>query len=163
MWGKQMYEKRYTKRYYSFIFGDWKFFILDGIKILEKEKDYTQGVDSVQIDWIRKELLSTNKETPIVISIHPPLINPHAVTSSVSKVMSANSDTVLSLFRGYNLKIVLEGHTHMYMNLYFQGIHYISGGSTGYGTDALDDGFVVVRVRNNSEDIEFIKTKRVLQ
>lgn len=161
-WGKQMYERRYNKRYYTFNYGDWKFFVLDGIKILEKEKNYTQDVDSVQIAWIRSELNAINKNTPIVISIHTPLINPHAITSSASKVMSAISDSVLTLFRDYNLKIVLEGHTHLYMNLYAHGIHYISGGSTSFGTDGFDDGFLLVTVKNNSEDLKFIKTKRDL-
>ena len=34
MWGKGMYEKLYGKRYQSFIYSGWKFFLLDGIKIL---------------------------------------------------------------------------------------------------------------------------------
>jgi predicted MPP superfamily phosphohydrolase len=161
-WGKKMYEKRYLKRYYTFNYGDWKFFVLDGIKILEKEKDYTQGVDSIQIKWIRNELQSTNKNTPIVVSIHTPLINPHALTSSQSSDMSANSEAVLNLFKGYNLRIVLEGHTHIYMNLYLQGIYYVSGGSTSYGTENFDDGFVMIKVRNNTENLKFIKTERAI-
>jgi predicted MPP superfamily phosphohydrolase len=81
MWGKNMYESRYSKRYYTFEYNGWKFFILDGIKILEKEKNYTQGVDSVQMEWIRKELVTTDKSVPVIISIHSPLINPHAISS----------------------------------------------------------------------------------
>ena len=72
MWGKRMFEKRYNKRYYSFMHEGWKFFILDGIKILEEKKNYTSGVDSVQMDWIKDELLKTDKDVPIVISIHTP-------------------------------------------------------------------------------------------
>ena len=53
MWGKGMYEKRYGKRYRSFTHSGWKFFLLDGIKILEKERNYTQGVDSVQMEWLK--------------------------------------------------------------------------------------------------------------
>jgi hypothetical protein len=46
--------------------------------------------------------------------------------------------------------------------LYVNGIHYISGGSAGYSTDAdpFDKGFACVRVRNNAEEIEFIKKSR---
>jgi len=162
LWGKGLYEKLYGKRYQSFMHSDWKFFLLDGIKVLEKERDYTQGVDSVQLEWIRNELLQTDKNTPLVIVMHTPLLNPHAINSSLSQLLSKNSETVLSLFRDYNLKIVLEGHTHLYMNLLFEGIHYISGGSTSYATD-LDnhsDGFVMVTVRKNTESIKFIPTER---
>jgi Icc protein len=155
-WGKQMYENRYTRRFYSFYYKGWKFFILDGIRILEKEKNYTQGVDSVQIDWIRDELLKTDKDVPIVISIHTPLINPNAVSDSKLQALSVNSETVLNLFKEHDLRIVLQGHNHIYMNLYINTIYYISGGSTSYGTDQFNDGFVLVKVRDRNETIEFI-------
>ena len=128
-WGKKMYLKRYNKRYYSFIYNGWKFFVLDGIKILVQQKNYTEGVDSVQVEWIKKELQSTDKTMPIVISIHPPLVNPEGITNPSIKVISANSAS-FNLFKGYNLKTVLEGHTHRYMYLYVNDIYYISGGST---------------------------------
>ena len=156
-WGKQMYEKRYGKRFYSFVYDGWKFFVLDGIKILEKEKNYTQGIDSLQIQWIKNELISTDKKMPLVISIHPPVVNPHGVISSTARVMSPETEAVMTLFRDYNLKIVLEGHTHLYMELYFNGIHYISGGSTAYGTDPMDFGFMEVKIKNNSEKFQFIR------
>lgn len=156
-WGKQMYEKRYHKSYYSFIYKGWKFFILDGIKILEKEKDYTSGVDSIQINWIKHELQLTDKTMPSVISIHTPLINPEGITNPRSEVISSNSKTILSLFKDHNLKIVLEGHTHRYMNLYVSGTHYISGGSTSSGTDPFDFGFILIDINKNIEDISFLK------
>lgn len=160
MWGKRMYESRYGNRFYTFWYKGWKFFILDGIKILVEEKNYTQGVDSLQLEWIRNELLDTDKTTPIVISIHTPLINPHAFEGPGISAISENSSRVLDLFRSHNLKIVLEGHTHLYMNLYFNGIYYISGGSTSYGTDLNDDGFMLVDIKKDNEDLRFVKTIR---
>jgi predicted MPP superfamily phosphohydrolase len=156
-WGKKMYVKRYNKRYYSFVYDGWKFFILDGIKILVKQKNYTEGVDSVQIEWIKNELQSTDKTMPIVISIHPPLVNPEGITNPASKVITSNSATILGLFKDYNLKTVLEGHTHRYMFLYVNGIYYISGGSSSYDTDPFDFGFIKVDIKNNIEDIKFLK------
>jgi Icc protein len=160
MWGKRMYESRYGKRFYTFRYKGWKFFILDGIKILVEEKNYTQGVDSLQLEWIRNELLETDKTTPIIISIHTPLINPHAFEGPGIPAISDNSARVLDLFRSHNLKIVLEGHTHLYMNLYFNEIYYISGGSTSYGTDINDDGFMLVNIKKDNEDLRFVKTMR---
>ena len=156
-WGKQMYEKRYGNSYYAFVYDGWKFFVLDGIRILEKEKDYTQGIDSAQIRWIKSELDVTGKEMPLVISIHTPIINPHAITSSESRAITPEIEAVMNLFKSHNLKLVLEGHTHLYMYLYFHGIYYISGGSTAYGTDEPDDGFVLVSVKNNNLRISFNK------
>jgi len=159
MWGKKMFESRYSKRYYTFEYNEWKFFILDGIKILEKEKNYTQGVDSVQMEWIRKELITTDKSVPVIISIHSPLINPHAISNSDSEALSANSAAILNLFRDYNLKMVLEGHTHLYMDLFFQGISYVSGGSTARGTDSSAWGFLHVKIRNGVDSRQFIKIR----
>ena len=161
-WGKRMYEQRYGNRYKTFEFSGWKFFLLDGIKILEKEMNYTSGVDSVQMEWIKSELQKTDKNVPIVISIHTPLVNPKAMLDSNSRTLSENAEAVLNLFNGYNLKMVLQGHNHKYMNLLVNGIHIISGGSTSYNDDldSFDDGFLLVRIKNNSEESQFIHTKR---
>lgn len=162
LWGKVLYEKLFSKPYYSSMHSGWKFFSLDGIKILEKERNYTQGVDSTQINWIKNELLLTDKNTPIVITIHTPLLNPHAINNSKSQLLSKNSEAVLNLFKDFNLKMVLQGHNHLYMNLFFEGIHYISGGSTSYASDLnkFSDGFVLVKIKDNIEDIQFIRSDR---
>jgi 3',5'-cyclic AMP phosphodiesterase CpdA len=165
MFGKRMYEKLYGKRFYSFTHSGWKFFILDGIRLLEKERNYTQGVDSIQIEWLKNELRSTDKNTPLVISIHTPLVNPHAIEDSQSQLLSSNSENVLALFKEHNLKLVLEGHTHLYMNLQFNGISYISGGSTSYDSESNihNDGFVFVKIKNDNPSVRFISTERKKQ
>jgi UDP-2,3-diacylglucosamine pyrophosphatase LpxH len=162
MWGKGMYEKLYGKRYYTFMHSGWKFFILDGIKVLEKERNYTTGVDSLQIEWLKSELQSTDKKTPLVISIHPPLVNPHAIESQQSQLLSRNSESVLNLFKDHNLRLVLEGHTHLYMNLLFEGTQYISGGSTSYasGSNINDYGFTLIKIKGNNPTVEFIPLRK---
>lgn len=159
-YGNRMYELRYGKRYRTFMHADWKFFLLDGIKIIEKSRNYGQDVDDEQIDWIKKELKSTDKKRPIVLVMHPPFISPEAILNSKESAMSKNSEHVLSLFKDHNLKIVLEGHNHTYMNLYLHGIHYLEGGSTTFGTPDPDNGFLYVKIRNNVEEIQFIPAVR---
>ena len=102
----------------------------------------------------------TDKNTPIVIVIHTPLVNPHAITNSEYQALSKDSETILNLFKEYNLKMVLQGHNHKYMNLFIGGIYYISGGSTSLGTDLVNDGFIFVRIKDNFEEIKFIQTDR---
>ena len=156
MWGKNMYEKRYNESYYTFDYSGWKFFILDGIRIREKEKDYTTGVDPGQIEWLKSELASTDKNTPIVLAIHTPLINPHAISDSNADALSPNSESVLDLFSQHDLRIVLQGHNHTYMNLFINGIYYISGGSSAYGTSPENHGFVLVKIKKGEEKITFV-------
>jgi len=157
-WGKRMYEKRYADRFYSFIYEGWKFFILDGIRIIEEKKNYTQGIDSLQIEWIKEELRATGKNIPIVISIHPPFINPHAMTDSKSRALSKSSEDIMGLFKDHNLRMVLQAHNHIFMSLFTEGIHYISGGSTAYGTETKNDGYIMVTIKNNTEYFKFIPT-----
>jgi Icc protein len=158
LWGKRMYEQRYGARYSACDISGWKFFFLDGVRILEKEKNYTQEVDSIQIDWIRAELIKTDHEVPIIISIHTPLINPRAMIDPDTYALTTNSQDVLGLFKDHNLKMVLQGHNHLYMNLFIRGIQFISGGSTSYNPDSStdDDGFMLVRIKENRAEAEFI-------
>uniref|UniRef100_UPI003216C7F9 metallophosphoesterase family protein n=1 Tax=uncultured Draconibacterium sp. TaxID=1573823 RepID=UPI003216C7F9 len=159
LWGKAMYEKRYGKRYRSFIHSGWKFILLDGMKILEEKRNYATGVDSVQINWLKNELNETDKKTPIVIFKHTPFIFPKALYDSQSQALSAESEAILNLFNDHNLKMVLQGHNHVYMNLLINGIHYISGGSTWFEPHlGLNNGFVFVTIKNNTADIKFIET-----
>lgn len=157
MWGKRMFESRYGKSYYTFTISGWKFFIIDGIRILESEKNYTQGVDSLQMLWISEELGRTDNKTPLIISIHTPLVDPHLVISSSSAPVSNNSKKVLDLFINHNLKIVLEGHNHLYMSLFKNGVNYVSGGSTAYGSDILDYGFILAKIKKDILKLQFIK------
>lgn len=157
MWGKRMFESRYGNRYYTFTKGGWKFFIIDGIKILEPEKNYTQGIDSLQINWIREELDRTDEKMPLIISVHTPLVDPHLVLSSSEGPVSGDSEKVLDLFKNHNLRIVLEGHNHVFMNLYVEGINYISGGSAAYGTDLMHLGFVMMKIKNQNLRLQFIR------
>lgn len=155
-WGKQMFERRYNKRYYSFTSNGWKFFVLDGIKIREQEKDYTQGIDAEQINWIRHELESTDTKMPLVISMHTPFVNPEDVLSTDSGPVPAVCDSVLKLFGRHNLKFILEGHTHLYMSLYYEGKYILSGGSSEIHTDEHNHGFFFIKVNKKGEFVKFV-------
>jgi len=157
-WGKGLYEKRYCKRYYSFEKYGWKFFVLDGIKILKKEMNYTSGVDSVQIAWIKKELSSVDKDMPLVVVIHTPLVNPKSFTNPVFEIISSNAREVLDQFKDHNLRLVLQGHNHVYMNLFYEGIYYISGGSTLPNTGFWNRGFTLFNIVDDKINVEFIRT-----
>lgn len=48
------------------------------------------------------------------------------------------------------------------MNLLIHGIHFVSGGSTSFSPNLkpFDDRFILVRVKDNHEEIKFIQTER---
>jgi 3',5'-cyclic AMP phosphodiesterase CpdA len=133
-YGEKMYEKRIGPSYYSFMHKGWKFMVINSIEDTRRNK-YVGLIDSVQIAWIKTELAGTAPETPIVISTHIPFISvmsqryDGSTVPNDSSLVVYNSSPVLDLFREYNLKLVLQGHLHVLEDIYYEGVHYLTGGA----------------------------------
>jgi Predicted phosphohydrolases len=166
MYGKKMFESKIGKRYQTFVYKGWKFFILDDIDETVKKK-YKGYVDSTEMDWIQKELAATNPKTPIIIVLHIPLITTFsmleqgALFANPEGLAVTNSKQVLDLFQGYNLKLVLQGHLHVYEDLYVRNIRFITGGAISgwkwHGPNkGTREGFVLVKVKGDSFDYKYI-------
>lgn len=132
--GEKMYEKRMGKSYYAFEHEGWKFVILNSVEDGGNDS-YTGLVDSAQVDWLRDELSRTGREIPIVVCTHIPLLTSYtqkfegSTIANDSTLVVYNSKEVLDLFRGYNLKLVLQGHLHIVEDAYIDGVHFITGGA----------------------------------
>ena len=50
-----------------------------------------------------------------------------------SPLVVVNSKEVIDLFKGYNLKLVLQGHLHTVEDIYDDGVHFITGGAISAG------------------------------
>lgn len=165
-YGKKLYENRIAKRYYSFDHKNWHFIVLDGIGITE-DRHYFGHVDSVQVEWLKKDLASVEKDKPIAVSIHIPLLSigeqimsgPTAAFSQSSILTNANE--VRKLLEQYNVKLVLQGHLHFLEDINYNGIHYITGGAvcsnwwqgTRYG---MQEGFVKVDVSGDNFSWKYV-------
>ena len=79
------------------------------------------------------------------------------MTEPKSQALSENSKTILNLFKDHNLQMVLQGHNHTYMNLFIDGVYFLSGGSAAYDTEMEDFGFLFIKVHHNTENIRFIR------
>lgn len=137
-YGEKMYENRLGPLYYSFMHKGWKFMVLNSIEDTKRSK-YVGLIDTVQIAWITNELENTALETPIVISTHIPFISVMtqryggSTLPNDSSLVVYNSSPVLDLFREHNLKLVLQGHLHVLEDIYYEGVHYITGGAVSGG------------------------------
>lgn len=159
-YGKKMYKNRVADLYYSFDFQGWHFIILDGVEITN-ERRYRGLVDSVQIEWLKKDLQQIGKDKPVIISIHIPLLSveshialgPTEAFKNNSIVNNANE--IRDVFKGYNIKLVLQGHTHFLEDIQYNGIHYVTGGAVSGSVwngkrYEMEEGFLYIRIKKNN-------------
>lgn len=165
-YGEKMFERRIGKSYYSFEYNGWKFIIINSIEDTKKNK-YVGLVDSVQLNWIKEELKKTDPAMPIVISTHIPFITAFtqkysgSTLPNDSALVVVNSKDVIDLFKGYNLKLVLQGHLHTVEDIFIDGIHFITGGAVSAAwwkgpNMGFEEGFMLISVKGNEFDWKYI-------
>lgn len=157
LYGKKLFSDRFGKPYYSFDHKGHHFLVLDSIG-LTSDRSYEGRIDADQMDWIRQDLAALPQGTPVIVSVHIPLVTafdsyvPVPATSPAHHGMSvANSAEVIKLFEGHNVLGVLQGHTHINERVEWHGIPYITCGAVSgnwwkgirMGTP---EGFTVVTV-----------------
>ncbi|MGM0484941.1 MAG: metallophosphoesterase family protein [Candidatus Krumholzibacteriota bacterium] len=166
LFGKGMYEQRLGKTFYSFDHKGWHFIILDSVE-RGTEGGYTGRAGEEQLEWIGQDLSMLDSETPVAVSTHIPLVSvipqlregPGEGISSSEVV--ANSREVLELFRGYDLRLVLQGHLHLIEEIEVEGTTYITAGAVSGRwwrgpRRGVEEGFALIRVDGREFDWEYI-------
>lgn len=156
LFGKKMYEKHFGETYYSFDFKNWHFIVLDGIGFTPG-RHYFGYIDSLQLEWLKSDLLKAGAEKPIALSTHIPLLSTGAqimasptASFSQSEIIT-NAKDVLKILEPYNVKLVLQGHLHYLEDIWYEGTHFITGGAVcsnwwkgaRYG---MEEGFLAINV-----------------
>lgn len=166
LYGKKMFEERLAKRFYSFDHKNWHFIVLDGIGFTE-DRRYYGYVDSLQLQWLKSDLEKVGTEKPVAVSIHIPLLSvgqqimvePTAGFNAGSVVTNAHE--VIEILEQYNVKMVLQGHLHFLEDIYYNGIHYITGGAVSsqwwrgprFG---MEEGFLKVDISGEDFNWEYV-------
>lgn len=167
--GEKMFEKRIGKSYYAFEHKGWKFIVLNSIEDTH-QNGYIGLVDSVQFGWLKAEISKTDPKMPIVVSTHIPLMTIYSQKYSGSTVANdsslvvVNAKQVLGLFKGHNLKLVLQGHLHTVEDIYVEGVHFITGGSVAAAwwsgpEKGFEEGFIYLTLKKDSFDWRFVDYK----
>ncbi len=159
-YGKKMYENRLANRFYSFDFRNWHFVILDSNGINKKDP-YIGYIDSLQIDWLKNDLGQLNKNTAIVIVSHIPLLSVERLVlvgfedGIPNTCLVTNARAVIEILQQYNVKMVLQGHSHFREDILYNGIHFISGGAVNgiNWNEKLAKGFLKIDI--SEEDFEY--------
>lgn len=165
-YGEKMFEKRLGDSYYAFNYDGRKFMVLNSPEDT-KQGTYIGFIDDKQIDWIKEELSKTDSKTPIIISTHIPFITANTQKYSGSTVANdsalvvVNAKEVIDLFKGYNLKLVLQGHLHTVEDIFIDGIHFITGGavSAAWWTGphkGFEEGFMLITVKGEDFDWKYV-------
>lgn len=155
--GKRMFEDRIGTTYYSFDHKGYHFIVLDSIQITP-DRNWEAGIDAEQMVWLKKDLAGIAAGTPIVITVHVPLVTGAASylaprPGKDNQLFVTNAYEVVPLFDGHNVLAVLQGHTHINEVVTFKGIPYVSCGAVcgnwWHGTRlGTPEGFTVVSLRD---------------
>ena len=166
-YGEKMFDKRIGERHYSFDHKGWHFIIFDSVEEHENGNAYIGQIDSAQMAWLASDLAQVDRTTPIVVATHIPLITAQTqmeygslATSKRSWVVN-NTKEVLQLFEGHDLKLILQGHLHIFEDIYIYGKHFVTGGAVcgAWWTGPYkgsEEGFVKVTTIGNDFELEYV-------
>lgn len=169
-----MFERHLGKTYYSFDHKGWHFIVLNSIE--EKDQRYIGLINAPQMEWLKEDLAKVNKTTPIVITLHIPLISTYnqiypknPITEVPNELWVYNRKEVLDLFKAYNLRLVLQGHMHWLEDINIQNrTRFITGGSIagrpswrriddrGDGVHYDEEGFMILHIKGEKINWEYI-------
>ena len=156
-YGKKMFEDRIGPRYQSFDHKGIHFVILDSIELTPDGK-FSGGIDADQIAWLKTDLEKTGKAMPVVVTTHVPLVSGAVqildAGANWQGLLVRNARQVLDILWQSNLKMVLQGHTHIVEKVEYNGCAFITGGAVsgnwwkgkrlfhpeGYGLIEVADG-----------------------
>jgi 3',5'-cyclic-AMP phosphodiesterase len=138
-YGKMLYcdKMELPKTYYSFDAGGWHFIVLDNIQPGLKG-GYMANIEEEQLAWLKLDLESVAKPTPICVLSHIPILavctyfftEPKAPGYTVSPAMMlVDAHKLITLLSQYNVKLCISGHVHMVDRIEYLGITFICDGA----------------------------------
>jgi Icc protein len=117
--------------YRSFESNGYHFILLDPVVVTPGSLKYVGRIDDEQVAWLKQDLSSVKTSTPIVVISHMPFVTDEYEDHQeppANRVI-VNGDEVLDLFKGHNLRAVLQGHLHVNERISRDGVTFITGGA----------------------------------
>ncbi len=141
-YGKKAFSDRYGPTYYSFDHKDWHFIVLDSIR-LHADRSWTGELGEEQIAWLQADLNAAGHSRPIIVVTHVPLVTgaisyvSHEEWRSrtpnlgalIDSLMVTDASAAIQAMLGYNVRAVLQGHTHVNEDITFRGLRFITSGA----------------------------------
>ena len=119
--------------YYSFNHKGWHFVIMDSIFPVEAEHgtSYKAAFGDTQLEWLRFDL-GRNHDLPTVIVTHISAfchitqMNGDAKPNPIGHMVVEDTLKFRQIIERHNVKAVLQGHSHVPEDYYYNGVWYIT-------------------------------------
>jgi predicted phosphodiesterase len=155
LYNEGLFEKYMNTSYYSYDHKGWHFIVLNTSNSV---------VDEEQKKWLAQDLLNTKNTTPIIISTHVPFLSVYYPVLSGkynSNDTFKNFKEILDMFEDKNLKLVLQGHMHLYEEIKVKAIQFITAGAVsaswwGGNYHGTEEGYLLINIDGNEFDWEYI-------
>lgn len=155
-----LFEKYINKSYYSFNHKGWHFIVLNSTQTCNGK----YCVDEVQKQWLADDLEGTDSITPIIVSTHVPFLS---VYYPALKGRYTDADTfsnfkeIWDMFENKNLKLVLQGHMHLYEEIKVRGVQFITAGAVsaswwGGAYHGTEEGYLKITTSGDDFSWEYI-------
>jgi len=155
LYNEGMFEKYISKSYYSFDNKGWHFIVLNTANSV---------VDEKQKQWLAEDLAKMDAETPIIISVHVPFLSVYyPALEGVYKSTDtfSNFKEIWDMFEDKNLKLVLQGHQHLYEEIKTRDVQFITGGAVsaswwGGAYHGTEEGYLIVECEGDDFTWEYV-------
>lgn len=168
-YGKKAFEDRYGPTFYSFDHKGWHFVVLDSLAV-HPNRTYTGEIGEEQIAWLRSDLEKAGRSTPVIVVTHIPIVTAAInyvsradwlkrtpdIGGLVNTLMVTDSTDVIDVLVNYNVRCILQGHTHINEEINFRGLHFSTCGAVcgdwWRGPRAgTREGFSIVTLTSNGD------------
>ncbi|MFN7919673.1 MAG: metallophosphoesterase [Bryobacteraceae bacterium] len=132
-YGKKMFEDKMGPRYRSFDHKGWHFVTLDSVQAIRTEPFFEGSIDAGQLAWLKDDLAKAGAGTPVIVMTHIPLVTGAAqilqAKTPTASLQISNSKEVLEVLWKHDVKMVLQGHTHICERVEYNGCQFITSGA----------------------------------
>ena len=113
--------------YYSMNIGKIHYLMLDNVQWINTggaqgtvgNRNYSTGIDSYQLEWIKKDLALVDANTPVIVAFHIPAITYTGVSGGnfVKGSVVSGMSAVMTELRKFNTVHLVTGHSHDNRNI----------------------------------------------
>lgn len=160
LYGESMFRSFFGNTYYTFDHKGWRFIVLNSTEVC----DGKYCVSEAQVRWLADLLDNTPSAQPIMVSAHVPFLSlyyPVLEGVYTDKDTFTNQKQVFDMFEDHNLKLVLQGHQHLYEEIKVKGVQFITAGAVSAGWwggayHGTEEGYLKVSLEADDFSWEYV-------